>query len=123
MSEIDYLIDELFRNCPESKSTNDGTLLNEILQIKSICSQYKRCMRLLNYKELFDEDRITFTQLVMDKFCESYASFFGGYKITSYLHIMWGGHLRTFLRIFGNIYIFANHGFEGNTCLLHSNFA
>ena len=70
MSEIDYLIDKLFEGCPESKSTHDGTLskVEEIRQTKSVCSQYKRCIRLLNYKELFDEERITFTQLAMDRF-------------------------------------------------------
>lgn len=64
---------------------------------------------------MFDEERIQLAQLHMDKFCNAYASFFGGHKITNYLHIMWGGHLRTFLREYGNLYIWANHGFEGDT--------
>ena len=69
MSEIDWLIEELFRDCPEP-ARGLGLLPNDDEKkiILSICDQYKRCIRLLNYKEIFSEERIRFTQLIIDRF-------------------------------------------------------
>jgi len=33
---------------------------------------------------------------------------------------MWGGHLRSNLRTYGSVYMFANHGFEGLVRTLNS---
>lgn len=69
MSEIDWLIEELFRDCPKP-ARGLGLLPNDDEKkiILSICDQYKRCIRLLNYKEIFSEERIRFTQLIIDRF-------------------------------------------------------
>lgn len=62
----------------------------------------------------FDEDRIRYTQkLVLDKFCSTYVSIYGGAKVTNYIHIWMSGHLRFFLNEFKNLYIYSNIGFEG----------
>ena len=61
----------------------------------------------------FDEDRIRYTQLILDKFCRTYVSLFGGAKVTNYIHIWMSGHLRFFLKEFKNLYRYCNIGFEG----------
>ena len=61
----------------------------------------------------FDEDRIQILQIKLDLFCTKYAKFYGGKKITNYLHIMWSGHIKTFLEIYGNLSKWSNQGFEG----------
>ena len=62
---------------------------------------------------VFDSERIQILQVNLDNFCERYAKFYGGKKITNYLHIMWSGHIMTFLEIFGNLSMWSNQGFEG----------
>jgi hypothetical protein len=66
----------------------------------------------------FDKEKLQILQMRLDEFCEMYSKFYGGKKITNYLHIMWGGHLSTFLRIYGNLYMLSNQGFEGIAFLI-----
>ena len=132
---IEVIIRALFSRCPEPSDAalpSNDSLKTDFLDL---CNDYKQCIHLLNYKgksyirhtrahprELltlsftrlfvstatFDEPRIRHTQLKLDRFCTKYTKLFGGQKITNYLHIWWGGHLRTFLRTYGNLYIYAS---------------
>ena len=63
MSEIDFLIEELYRDCPEpTKGHGHKSNADELALTLKICSQYNQCI-----KGIFDEKRIRFTQLVLDR--------------------------------------------------------
>jgi hypothetical protein len=47
MGSIEVLIDALFEDCPENGSSSNDYDKSQIL---SICQQYNKCIRLLNFK-------------------------------------------------------------------------
>jgi hypothetical protein len=49
----------------------------------------------------------------MDRFGDQWIVMFGDAEIANYVHIWIAGHVRYFLRQFGNVYRMAQHGFEG----------
>jgi hypothetical protein len=56
----------------------------------------------------------------MDRFGDSFIAMYGPVGITNYIHIWIAGHVRFFLREYGNVYRLAQHGFEGKMTTVRS---
>ena len=89
--------------CPPQlrEKWHDITLaLNEILN------------KLCNINIEFTSEDCDELQTEVDIWARKYIDLYGGHEITSYIHDLQSGHITSYLRLHGNIYRYANIGFE-----------
>lgn len=79
---------------------------------KELMEHHSLVMGWCTRKEEFTAKDIDDFQKDADAFCRSYIEVLGGDDVTNYVHDLMAGHFRTFLRKYGNIYRYANIGFE-----------
>jgi len=77
-----------------------------------ICSLYNTMMTQLRSTKTFNEERLQNLQDAMDEYCDAYIDRHGNRDIFNYLHVIQAGHIRHQIRRFGNLFRYANIGFE-----------
>jgi hypothetical protein len=77
-----------------------------------LCLLYNDMMTQLRSTKTFDEERLQKLQDAMDDYCDAYIQRHGNRDITNYLHVIQAGHIRHQIRRFGNLFRYANIGFE-----------
>jgi hypothetical protein len=105
MEIIDSLIDVAF-------DLNTPDHANIIGDYKKLFALYKDYSQRLKYRGNFGSQRIDDLQFSLDEMKRHFVHMFGSTAIANYLHIYFSGHMRYFLRFYGNIYVWAQHGFE-----------
>ena len=78
----------------------------------SINTKYNSMMGLLRTTQTFSEDQLSLLQDTIDDYCETYLVQNGNRDVTNYLHTLQSGHIRNQIRRFGNLFRYANIGFE-----------
>ena len=84
----------------------------EIRTEMRICSLYNTMMTQLRSTKTFNEERLQKLQDAMDEYCDAYIGRHGNHDIFNYLHVIQAGHIRHQIRRFGNLFRYANIGFE-----------
>jgi hypothetical protein len=84
----------------------------EIQQEMQLCLLYNEMMTQLRSTKTFNEERLQVLQDTMDSYCDSYILRHGNRDIYNYLHVIQAGHIRHQIRRFGNLFRYANIGFE-----------
>jgi hypothetical protein len=84
----------------------------EIRKEMRICCLYNSMMKLLRSTKTFTEERLQTLQDSMDDYCDAYIERHGNRDIFNYLHVIQAGHIRHQIRRFGNLFRYANIGFE-----------
>jgi hypothetical protein len=84
----------------------------EIQKEMHICLLYNNMMTQLRSTKTFDEERLQQLQDTMDAYCDAYVLRHGNRDIYNYLHVIQAGHIRHQIRRFGNLFRYANVGFE-----------
>jgi hypothetical protein len=84
----------------------------EIQTEMGLCLLYNDMMTQLRSTKTFDEERLQHLQDTMDDYCDAYIQRHGNRDITNYLHVIQAGHIRHQIRRFGNLFRYANIGFE-----------
>ena len=84
----------------------------EIQKEMQICLLYNDMMTQLRSTKTFDEDRLQQLQDTIDAYCDAYILRHGNRDIYNYLHVIQAGHIRHQIRRFGNLFRYANVGFE-----------
>jgi len=74
--------------------------------------KYNDMMNQLRNTETFSENQLQTLQDTIDDYCESYLEENGNRDVYNYLHTLQAGHVRSQIRRFGNLFRYANIGFE-----------
>ena len=77
-----------------------------------ICLLYNDMMTQLRSTKTFNEERLQTLQDTMDAYCDAYILRNGNRDIYNYLRVIRAGHIRHQIRRFGNLFRYANIGFE-----------
>jgi hypothetical protein len=85
---------------------------DEIHKEMNLCRLYNDMMKQLRSTKTFDEARLQILQDTMDDYCDAYIERHGNRDIFNYLHVIQAGHIRHQIRRFGNLFRYANVGFE-----------
>lgn len=109
MSIIDQLIDIIF---DEEPTAMQAVRRKQKAYFHSLFTMFKSCAEQLRFRNKFSEERIAQLQLSLDNFCHLFIKMFGATAVTNYIHDWHSGHMRYFLRRYGNLYIHANIGLE-----------
>jgi len=88
---------------------NAETKISEEIQVNRL---YLQMMRKLRQTKTFSEQELIQLQDDIDAYCDKYCEMSGNQEITNYLHTLQTGHVRHHIRRFGNLFRFANVGFE-----------
>ena len=78
----------------------------------SINTKYNSMMGQLRNTQTFSENQLSLLQDTIDDYCETYLEQNGNRDVTNYLHTLQSGHIRNQIRRFGNLFRYANIGFE-----------
>ena len=73
---------------------------------------YLQMMTLLRQTRNFTQQDLQQLQDKIDEYCDQYLKRHGNRDITNYLHTLQAGHVRQQISRFGNLFRFANVGFE-----------
>ena len=69
-------------------------------------------MKRMRQTKNFNADELQQLQDIIDNYCEKYLKRHGNRDITNYLHTLQAGHVRHQIARFGNLFRYANMGFE-----------
>ncbi len=82
------------------------------LQWKDAAAKYLEVIRILRRLQNFTEALIDQFQNEADDFCAAWFNLVGYDGITNYVHMLGSGHIRYFLRKWGNLFKLQNQGWE-----------
>jgi hypothetical protein len=83
--------------------------VSEELEINRI---YLEMMKRMRQTKDFTPEELEQLQDVIDDYCDKYGKRHGNRDITNYLHTLQAGHVRQQIARFGNLFRYANVGFE-----------
>jgi hypothetical protein len=109
-SRHEELIDVVF---PADEIEGDATLAKRKADYLKIFAMHIEIFEDLRQPHDFAEDEIIALQRKIDEFGRLIVSTCSGKDITNYIHISIAGHIRFFLRRFGNLYRHSNNNLEG----------
>ena len=88
---------------------NKDIRITEEIEINSL---YHDMMRTMRQTKNFTEVDLQQLQDKIDLYCDRYTTMHGNRDITNYLHTLQAGHVRHQIARFGNLFRYANVGFE-----------
>jgi len=119
-ARIDVLVEAVFFELPYRGETERAQLESRKEAWKAMLKSHEEVMEQVRKKEDFTPAMVDTFQAVADNFGRLYIALLGGEAVTNYVHDLIAGHFRVFLRRYGNIYRFANIGFESYIGVIRS---
>ena len=99
--------------------TDDATLNHKY---KSCGYYYRKFCEIMIQKQDYSEDDIKDFQKNVDSFMEIWCSIGGKRMMTNYFHMLGSGHIKYYMKEWGNLYRYEQEGWESLNALIKSRF-